>query len=514
MAPLLNGIAAGILLSAAVVSGQGNSRLGASPSYQGFNNICPERCIVTGPNPSNWSTYHHMKQLDRCDLPVFYGFNLYDDVDDTDSYHRILACTAYGHDWRENSQARLKLSRPVEEYKVNYEIGWSSYSEGTESEYRSLIRQMRDYIARGHIDPSKTAMLYSRIGATSAGIYIGNSLQSKDISDVALESLIDDSHDFDGRRDSLAMQLCGPHYDSQHVFGFLALRNGTFRAIQSAFESWSNAECLDFEQTTNFTASTHFTSPMLSSIKPGNTTTSSMKASGSTLTAKSSMQQKRNQLFSRAECKTEKVQDGDSCAAIASRCGISGADFTKYNSAKGFCSKLKPGQHVCCSSGTLPDFSPKPHKDGSCATTTVGDGESCSTIAAANGITEKDIDGFNKKTWGWTGCKNIFKNSVICVSKGSPPMPAEVSDAQCGPQVRGTKPPKDMSTLADLNPCPLNACCNTFGHVCSPYASRHCSELTDTAYSAEPQQNFVPILTRAPPVLLKPAPTVASHTAV
>ncbi|CAI7650985.1 unnamed protein product [Penicillium discolor] len=464
MAPLLNGIAAGILLSAAVVSGQGNSRLGASPSYQGFNNICPERCIVTGPNPSNWSTYHHMKQLERCDLPVFYGFNLYDDVDDTDSYHRILACTAYGHDWRENSQAQLKLSRPAKEYKVNYEIGWSSYSEGTESEYRSLIRQMRDYIARGHINPSKTAMLYSRFGATSAGIYIGNSLQSKDISDIALESLINDSHNFDGRRDSLAMQLCGPHYDSQHVFGFLALRNGTFRAIQSAFESWSNAECLDFEQTTNFTASAHFTSPMLSSIKPGNTTTSSMKASGSPLPAKSSTQQERNLLFSRAECKTQKVQDGDSCAAIASRCGISGADFTKYNSAKGFCSKLKPGQHVCCSSGTLPDFSPKPNKDGSCATTTVGDGESCSTIAAANGITEKDIDGFNQKTWGWTGCKNIFKDSVICVSKGSPPMPAEVSDAQCGPQVRGTKPPKDMSTLADLNPCPLNACCNTFGH--------------------------------------------------
>ncbi|OQE02658.1 hypothetical protein PENSOL_c002G12089 [Penicillium solitum] len=154
----------------------------------------------------------------------------------------------------------------------------------------------------------------------------------------------------------------------------------------------------------NFTASAHFISPMLSSIKPGNTTTSSMKASGSPLPAKSST----------AECKTQKVQDGDSCAAIASRCGISGADFTKYNSAKGFCSKLKPGQHVCYSFGTLTDFSPKPNKDGLYATTTIGEGESCSTIAAANGITEKDIDSFNQKTWGWTGCKNI-KDSVICV---------------------------------------------------------------------------------------------------
>jgi hypothetical protein len=65
MTPLLNGVAIGLLLSAAVVSGHGTSWLDASPSYEGFNNICPERCIVTGPNPSNWSS--ELKQLDKCD---------------------------------------------------------------------------------------------------------------------------------------------------------------------------------------------------------------------------------------------------------------------------------------------------------------------------------------------------------------------------------------------------------------------------------------------------------------
>ena len=471
-------MAAGLLLSAAVVSGQTHSRMGASPSYQGFSSICPERCIVTGPNPSNWSAYHDMNRLAKCDQAMLYGFNLYDDVDDADSHHRIFACTAYGNDWSHDSNAHVPLSRPLKEHSVNYEIGWSSYSPGTESEYRSLIKQMRDYVARGHISPSKTAMLYAKFGDTSAGIYIGNSLQSKDISTVALQSLIDDSHDFDGRRDTLIMQLCGPEYDSQHVFGFMALSNGTFGAIQSALHSWSSAECLDFEHSTNFTASTHFTSPMLSSIKAKNTTAISIQASSSNLPAKLSKQWIGNLISSRGECRTEKVQQHDGCAAIAMRCGISGADFTKYNSAKGFCSRLKPGQHVCCSSGTLPDFRPKPNKDGTCATITVGDEENCSTIAAANGLTEKDIDGFNRKTWGWTGCKIIFRDSVICISKGSPPMPAEVSDAQCGPQVPGTKPPKDMSELADLNPCPLNACCNTFGHVCPQIGLRHITELT------------------------------------
>lgn len=51
----------------------------------------------------------------------------------------------------------------------------------------------------------------------------------------------------------------------------------------------------------------------------------------------------------------------------------------------------------------------------------------------------------------------------ICLSDGDPPMPASISNAECGPQVPGTAAPSDMSTLAELNECPLNACCNIWG---------------------------------------------------
>lgn len=466
MAPFWGNAAVSLALSVAVVSGQTPSRQGASPGYQGLNSMCPERCIVSGPNPSNWSAYHSMDQLESCKQAMFYSFNLYDDVDDAESHHRIFACAAYGDDWSNDAKAQAGTKRPAKEHQVKYEIGWWSQSPGIETGYRSLIKQMRDYIANGHAPSNKTTMLYAEFDGTAAGLYIGNSLRSTDISSFALDPLVDDTHQFDGHRDALAMQLCGADYDSQHVFGFMAVTNGTFGAIQSALKSWSNAECLDFEHNRNFTASTHFTVPMLSSIKGSNSTANGTAAGNSTSLANSSRRWARGMLTPRAECRTEKVQQDDSCAALAQRCGISGADFTKYNSEKGFCSKLKPGQHVCCSSGDMPDFRPKPNQDGSCATTTVGDGESCSTIGAANSLTNDDIDDFNKHTWGWTGCKNIFKDAVICISKGSPPMPAEVADAECGPQVPGTKPPKDMTKLADLNQCPLKACCNTWGHVC------------------------------------------------
>ncbi|EWZ84453.1 hypothetical protein FOWG_12248 [Fusarium oxysporum f. sp. lycopersici MN25] len=70
---------------------------------------------------------------------------------------------------------------------------------------------------------------------------------------------------------------------------------------------------------------------------------------------------------------------------------------------------------------------------------------------------------FNKETWGWNGCKNILLGQKICTSKGSPPLPAPVSDAQCGPTKPGSKMPTGNKKLTDLNPCPLKACCNIWG---------------------------------------------------
>jgi len=71
----------------------------------------------------------------------------------------------------------------------------------------------------------------------------------------------------------------------------------------------------------------------------------------------------------RALCQDTEVIKDDSCASLASRCGISGSDFTKYNSKrKDLCSTLKPKQYVCCNQGDLPDHTPQPGGDGTCFT--------------------------------------------------------------------------------------------------------------------------------------------------
>lgn len=82
-------------------------------------------------------------------------------------------------------------------------------------------------------------------------------------------------------------------------------------------------------------------------------------------------------------------------------------------------------------------------------------------------MTVDDLSARNEQTWGWMGCENVLLGARICLSTGSPPFPAEISNAVCGPQAplnstTGTRP-TDPAEWIDFNPCPLNACCNIWG---------------------------------------------------
>jgi GH18 family chitinase len=122
-----------------------------------------------------------------------------------------------------------------------------------------------------------------------------------------------------------------------------------------------------------------------------------------------------------------------------------------------------PKQHVCCSSGDLPDFRPKPNADGSCYWYETVDNDNCAALAAAHSLTVQDLEDFNKKTWGWSGCNPLRLAVRMCLSTGHPPFPAPIRNAVCGPQKLNTQPPAGGSDISQLNPCPLNACCNIWG---------------------------------------------------
>ncbi|KAK6499976.1 hypothetical protein TWF481_010333 [Arthrobotrys musiformis] len=411
--------------------------------------FCPERCAISGPSPGNWSVYPNFRLIERCQQTMFYSFNIYDPVDDPDTNHRIQACSSYGVDFSSIPPQPVdpKLVESAKSVDVDFELGW--WSEGfdlAKPAIQSLVRQIRDYIDNGHGALGEPFIFFGQSGQATIGVYIGEGLLRQSLSTSALQGFENILDTFNVSTPSLAMQLCGHGYDSTHIFGIAVASDATFTPIQDAIKSWHNATCLSFVGTKNVPGKATFTTPLLNVAIPINSTVLDIDT---------------KPLQARANCRTIQVESGDGCAQLAAKCRISGADFTKYN--PGICAKLKPKQHVCCSSGTLPDLRPKPNKDGSCFAYKIEKGESCDSLAAQYGLTVDQIKGFNKKTWGWVGCNPLFAGARICLSTGSPPFPAPIPNAVCGPQKPGSTPPPAGSNIADLNPCPLNACCNIWG---------------------------------------------------
>ena len=204
--------------------------------------------------------------------------------------------------------------------------------------------------------------------------------------------------------ETVIAQLCGATAgnttrNAHHVFGVAVNAGGNLAAVQKAVRSWSSAQCVSSDGNS---AASQRTLEGVRIIEDASDLTPQTFANR-TLTARL-----RGKLMARGDCKTLEVVGGDSCGTLASKCGISASDFTKYNPDKTLCSTLQEGQRVCCSSGTLPDIKPKPQADGTCATYLVVEQDNCSKLAAKNGLTLLLIERFNNgTTWGWNGMSFI-----------------------------------------------------------------------------------------------------------
>nr|XP_036575105.1 glycosylhydrolase family 18-6 [Colletotrichum truncatum]KAF6781626.1 glycosylhydrolase family 18-6 [Colletotrichum truncatum] len=101
-----------------------------------------------------------------------------------------------------------------------------------------------------------------------------------------------------------------------------------------------------------------------------------------------------------------------------------------------------PDEHVCCSSGNLLDFSPKPCAEVYCHKYLVKTRDNCVALSASCDLIKRMIEEFKKKTQGCTGY---------------PSMPMNIAIAVCGPQVNDTKEAPPGTNLSTLSQCPLNA---------------------------------------------------------
>ncbi|KAL4924283.1 uncharacterized protein BDV17DRAFT_295599 [Aspergillus undulatus] len=188
-----------------------------------------------------------------------------------------------------------------------------------------LVRQIRKYAEHGHGTTERPLIIYGQSGQTTIGLYIGQGLLNEAISESALKMFQDNHENVNVLTPTLAVQLCQSGYDSTYIFGIKATSNGTFSPIQNAIKSWANATCLSFSGSTKFTGPAKFTTPLLRGNRTVTTTNSTIHA-----------------LHPSAECRTVQIDAGNGCADLAKKCGISAADFTKYNPGDDFYAILKP----------------------------------------------------------------------------------------------------------------------------------------------------------------------------
>lgn len=474
--------------------------LALSPQH-GFGTplACPISCAAAGNDSAQWTHIHSLEDLEDCDQTVIFDTHIYTPLNGEEEHLVIRACTAEGgqsHSHFDAPTSGCPEDASIHEVQAALKFSWKNDAKAIDSDnFKTVIRQLQQVVSGS--DNCVSTTLFARYGDTVAGLFAGTEVQKASVSDLLERvALYASSSDF-AEHGQFVSQICGvddgdPTPASQG-FGLAVSENGDLNMVQRAMQAWDVATCVELPEKQikqeqvklRLISATAVASIDSESIKSdfNNGKNKGWLASMKNIAMENiglvdnikSLDEKDESGPLDSEdrdsgiCRYVEVAHGDNCRTLAKKkCHVSEEHFYHVNHVKGggnskFCKNLMPRQHVCCTKGHLPVFHPVPRPDGSCFPHTVQSNDLCYKLANKYHVTEKKIEEFNKHTWGWTGCRHLMEGQKICLSKGKPPMPNPIPGARCGPQKHSTQPPKGNQTLADLNPCPLNACCDIWG---------------------------------------------------
>jgi chitinase len=479
-----------------------------SEAYQSPGRPCPIPCNVAGNSPSNWTDLHGVTALKRCKEPVLFDTALFTPIDDPVAPLTLRSCTASGNvvtQEIEYKPAPFTFGSPIQRRRtrrlrtidgppiasiakrqatnstnttslqgctdnadafqikmtvnlLTWDLDDTAATGDAKSGILSASKALEQYLSNQN-DCDSTVMM-ARQGDAVVGLYVGAEVVTSSARAIMSHfiSVVQKGEDVS----ALSAQVCPDKAPATWLVGIYADFSGNLLSTQEALKSWAKGKCLGGSDRTTTGEDTEMSFVRATGVPFD----AGLFAGYEQVSKPIDPRVTKRKLVVRDECKPIQVGSGDGCWSLAQRCGVTQKDFESYNPRADLCDPIKgvqPKQWVCCSKGDLPDMGPKPNPDGSCATYVVQPKDECWLIAEQFGIKTDRIDELNKKTWGWGGCGAIQPGDKFCVSKGDPPMPAERSNAVCGPQVPGTQRPSDGTDIKDLNPCPLNVCCNVWG---------------------------------------------------
>lgn len=371
--------------------------------------------------------YHSVDRLEQCDNTMLLDFALFSKIDDPKKHISIAACAAdlsyvSGVGSKNASAACQRDGVSLTQKTSSLQLASSGSSSSTQlANVVSTLEQLRAYSSLSESYAGcNESISYGYSGGAVVGVYVGSGLAPQGVIAPVLEKLSAQIQSDGSIAESLFVQLCD-NQTARYSLGIFVATSGDLASVQLSLQSWKNSTCITAlaKSSADWQDITFFAPPLLNNSSLGH---NNITNTSSTNLATRSPSLLRGLLNGRAStCTTVQVVSGDSCATLAAECGITAATFTLYNPSSTLCSTLAVGEHVCCSAGTLPNYTPQPAANGNCYSYLVATGDSCSALAATYSITIANIATYNTNTWGWNGCTNLLAGYKICLSSGYPP---------------------------------------------------------------------------------------------
>jgi hypothetical protein len=335
-------------LFAAVLAGLG----GLSPVQGIYENAfgqypdpCPKPCSEVGPDPINWTRIPRLDALEYCDEPLLFEINVQNDLNGDGAKVPLRACSQAESVTKPDLDGRqagslLSIANNCGAEVEKTTLDAQATNSGSNLSARDLsaehlhaaVGQLFSYLERA--PTCGATIFFAKAGNVAAGLYSGAEIHH----DSAI-NVLKTFQERVGKGDRM-LQLCEADTSAARTFGVVVGTLESLADVQGAVKAWTNNEC----------------------IKPGSEDSSvpvkvdiGVLVSSVAASTNSSNAANTPSRHKRALCRDIQVNEGDSCASLASRCGVSGFNFEKFNPKTNFCGTLMPKQYVCCTAGDLPD---------------------------------------------------------------------------------------------------------------------------------------------------------------
>ncbi|GIZ37972.1 hypothetical protein CKM354_000139900 [Cercospora kikuchii] len=478
---------------------------------------CPLPCTDYA-NIHSWIPYFSVERLSRCKEPMVLQLSVSTSLDDPNSTPLIRSCSLKaGSSPNTAAEHRVKVENPKTAGSLfapgvvtasacrhngtasgrSVNIRGSGSVRKNHREIADILNGMKTFFSTP--DNCDESFVFASSNDTSAGVYIGKEL-GKTTATSTLAILTDHFRQTNQASQRTIAQSCKPGLSSEHVFGIVIDTTRNLTAVQKTALDWKQGRCstsgslrsdidLSKSEVWEITPPTRQGETSATSRKSnlfGNGTyLSSLGQRGSrfiggvrTLLPGVSPEQEKN-AHRRVTDSTTPTPPSTrltnityTSSDITTSSDISTLGILRWKDSLGG----NRTSQLAEKDETKQDYGGLSIRQASltCHAHLLQNGDSCFALAEQYNAIVDDIESWNAgKTWGWQGCDDLLIGYLICVGPGGPPMPAPQEGAQCGPLVPGTTAPSDPSvSLADLNPCPLNACCTNWG-FCGIFPS-HC----------------------------------------